>query len=343
MSLEGKEWGNFTVGDIGEVLTGVGISEKDRRPGNIPYISSTSINNGVSDFLGNKNSTVEAGCISVNSNGSIGYSFYHPYSALYSADCSKVRLNVCNKNVAVFIANQITVQREKYGYGYKMGAARLRRQIIQLPVDEQGKPDYIFIEQYMKQRGQKMIQDYLEYIEPRLKIKPKKVKFEGREWKEFYLSDIFSQIQRGKRLKTADHVQGNIPYISSSAASNGVDAFIGNKSGVRKFNNCLTIANSGSVGKTFFHDYDLIASDHVTMLKSGSMNKYAYLFISVLTDRLQEKYNFNHEISDKRINHEMIILPVDSSGKPDYKFMEDYMKSLEHEILLNYIKLHKNL
>lgn len=49
-----------------------------------------------------------------------------------------------------------------------------------------------------------------------------------REWKGFYLRDIFPDIQRGKRLKTADHIQGSIPYVSSSAINNGVDAFIGN-------------------------------------------------------------------------------------------------------------------
>lgn len=72
-----------------------------------------------------------------------------------------------------------------------------------------------------------------------------------REWKEFYLRDIFPDILRGKRLKTADHIQGSVPYVSSSAINNGVDAFIGNNGKVRKFEECLTLANSGSVGKTF--------------------------------------------------------------------------------------------
>ena len=74
-----------------------------------------------------------------------------------------------------------------------------------------------------------------------------------REWNEFYLRDIFPDIQRGKRLKNADHIQGKTPYVSSSAINNGVDAFIGNDDKVRKYKECLTLANSGSVGKTFYH------------------------------------------------------------------------------------------
>lgn len=158
-----------------------------------------------------------------------------------------------------------------------------------------------------------------------------------REWKEFYLRDIFPDIQRGKRLKTADHIQGSIPYVSSSAINNGVDAFIGNGGKVRKFEECLTLANSGSVGKTFYHSYEFIASDHVTSLKSDKLNKYSYLFIATIVQRLEEKYSFNREINDVRINKEKIVLPVDESGDPDYAFMEQYIKERERQIIQNYI------
>ena len=158
-----------------------------------------------------------------------------------------------------------------------------------------------------------------------------------REWKEFYLRQIFPDIQRGKRLKTADHVKGNIPYVSSSAVNNGVDAFIGNSGKVRKFDECLTLANSGSVGKTFYHSYEFIASDHVTALKSSELNKYSYLFVATIVQRLEEKYSFNREINDARINKEKIVLPIDKSGKPDYVFMEQYVKEREEKIIQNYI------
>ena len=158
-----------------------------------------------------------------------------------------------------------------------------------------------------------------------------------REWNEFYLRDIFPDIQRGKRLKTADHIQGNIPYVSSSAINNGVDAFIGNNGKVRKFEECLTLANSGSVGKTFYHSYEFIASDHVTSLKSDKLNKYSYLFIATIVQRLEGKYSFNREINDVRINKEKIVLPVDESGNPDYAFMEQYIKEREQQIVQNYI------
>ncbi len=43
-----------------------------------------------------------------------------------------------------------------------------------------------------------------------------------------------------------------MPYISSTAINNGIDNFISNKKKVRVFSNCLSIANSGSVGACFY-------------------------------------------------------------------------------------------
>ena len=108
------------------------------------------MNNGVTHFISNTNETQEAGCISVNRNGSVGYAFYHPYEALYSNDCRKIRPRVNNEFVAMFLVNQITAQRGKYSYGYKMGTARLMRQKIMLPVNDSGSPDWQFMEDFIK-------------------------------------------------------------------------------------------------------------------------------------------------------------------------------------------------
>lgn len=151
------------------------------------------------------------------------------------------------------------------------------------------------------------------------------------EWREFYLKDIFIEIQRGKRLKKNDHFHGEMPYISSSGINNAVDNFVNNKEKVRIFDDCMTIANSGSVGASFYHPYRFVASDHVTKLKNKNFNKYIYLFIASIVARLSEKYGFNREINDKRIIKEKILLPITKDGKPNYKYMETYIQKKEEE------------
>lgn len=73
-----------------------------------------------------------------------------------------------------------------------------------------------------------------------------------REWRPFFLTELFPQIQRGKRLKTENHIPGKTPYVSSSALNNGVDNFISNTEKVRIFSDCISLANSGSVGSSFY-------------------------------------------------------------------------------------------
>lgn len=59
----------------------------------------------------------------------------------------------------------ITNQRAKYGYGYKMGTGRLKRQKILLPVDADKQPNWEYMERYMQNLEQRQILEYLRYIE----------------------------------------------------------------------------------------------------------------------------------------------------------------------------------
>ena len=161
LPLREKEWKAFHIEKIATIEPGRDIYDAERRSGDTPYISSTSINNGIAHYVSNHNSTKEANCISVNRNGSVGYAFYHPYEALYSNDCRKLQLNQPSKYVSIFIAHQITMQRKKYSYGYKMGTARLKRQLILLPIGENNEPDWAYMEQYAKAITNQILMAYL--------------------------------------------------------------------------------------------------------------------------------------------------------------------------------------
>jgi hypothetical protein len=118
--------------------------------------------------------------------------------------------------------------------------------------------------------------------------------------------------------------------------NNGVDNFIANKTGVREFGNCITIANSGSVGRAFYHPYDFVASDHVTQLKNDGLSRRMYTFLLPLISRLSEKYNFNHEINDIRIRREKILLPATDDGEPDWGYMDEYIREREDRLIQEY-------
>ena len=154
------------------------------------------------------------------------------------------------------------------------------------------------------------------------------MRVDDREWKDFAVPEIFQNIQRGKRLKKADHIPGIVPYVSSTANNNGVDDYIEASEGVRVFKNCISLANSGSVGTAFYEPFAFVASDHVTSLECKEANDYVYLFLTAVLEQQGSNFNFNREINDLRIKKMRVMLPVTDEGKTDFQFMEDYVREL---------------
>lgn len=156
-----------------------------------------------------------------------------------------------------------------------------------------------------------------------------------KEWKLFNFDDIFTR-QRGRRLIEADQIPGDIAYISSSKQNNGLSAFISPPDFMVRYCNKITIANSGSVGSCFFHNYEFVASDHVTVIglknKQIALNSNIALFLKPIFESIKYKYNFGREISDSRLSKERILLPIDSDGMPDWEYMEQCSNELRKKI-----------
>ena len=300
-------------------------------------VGATSKNNGNVGFCNQNDLLIDGNCICLikTGEGSVGEAVYKFGKFIPSNNVAVIRSKYLNKNIGLYFVTAINKNADRYNYGYIRNEKRILKEKITLPVDSDGEPDYEFMEKYIKERENKFKEQYKEHIKNNVNDF-KEIEL-NKEWKEFFISEIFEKIQRGKRLIKEHQKEGKLPYVSSTASNNGVDNFIGNEIGVRKYDNCLSLANSGSVGACFYEPYEFIASDHVTHLK-GNYSKYAYLFMSCMLNRLSEKYNFNREINDTRIKREKIFLPVNSKTEPDYEFMHNYMLYLEQKKILEYLE-----
>lgn len=329
LKLTDVEWGEFKVGDIFEIFTGSLIDNP--KSGTIPRITATDVNNGVAMFTSRYEEKARyfSNFISVSFLGSV---FYHKDTV--SLDMKIHGIKPCRYELksesALFLIPLIKNFSFKYSYGYQLSTRILVNQKLMLPINSQGQPNWQFMEDYIKQEQKQQAQKIIDYYERKLvDLAGDALGLDKVEWKTFRFTEVFQEIQRGKRLTKANQTDGPKPYISSTSENNGVDAFIGNETGIRKFEDVLTIANSGSVGSTFYQQFEFVASDHVTALKSENADKYAYLFLSTVVKRLEEKYSFNREINDTRIKREKIILPADKQGNPNFQYMSDFVKKLE--------------
>lgn len=336
--LQDKKWNNFILENIFDVSKGIYLHSSKIEKGELTYITAKAVENGVNSFI-NYTSIFPRNSITIEKVSL--KAFFQPTAFYCSHDVSVLYNNRLNKFVGLFISNIISRNGIKYNYGRQAQMNVVKRERILLPSCDDGAPDYAYMEEYSRKLYEQKELLYLNYIQKRfdeLKKIPKPIDLEEKNWQTFRVTELFEIMQRGKRLKKDDHSLGNIPYVSSTSLNNGIDGFIGNNDGVRFFINCLTLANSGSVGSTFFQPYKIIASDHVTILKNRQFDKYIYLFLSSMLTRLSEKYSFNREINDTRLSKEKILLPILSDGNPDFEYMRQYMKYKEYKKLKLYLE-----
>ncbi len=343
LTLEDVEWSVFRLKEIFEIENCKCSKVSGLEKGMTPYVGATNQNNGTISYLKKYDNLITKGNCMVfvcDGEGSMGYSYYKNEDFIGTTTIKVGRNRYLNKFNGLFISTVADTVRGKYNFGYKRNELRLKNETLSLPIDSKGNPNWKFMEDYIKQEMKTQSQKVITYYENKLmKLGLELLDLEI-EWREFFFTDIFSEIKRGKRLTKSNQIDGNTPYISSTSTNNGVDNFISNDEKVRKYANNLSLANSGSVGSCFYHKYEYIASDHITALTSEHDDEYVYKFFSTIIRRLEEKYSFNREINDKRISREKLFLPIDKNGEPHWEYMSSFVKKLEKENIekiLNYL------
>lgn len=167
MNLMDKEWKEFKCEDIFDIYTGASIPVKDLIDGDIPRITASETNNGVIGYykkMDIKNYRELNNFISVSFLGGV---FYQPYTASLDMKIHAVKLKdrEFNKSLGNFLVRVIKQTVSRFTYGDQLSSKDLPRQKILLPVDDEGKPDYEFMESYMKEKENKMISKYTKYLE----------------------------------------------------------------------------------------------------------------------------------------------------------------------------------
>lgn len=166
--LADKQWKAFFIGgDNGlfEIYSGKRLTVANMTEGECPFIGATDSNNGITNWVGNRNETYDSNVLGVNYNGSVVENFYHPYHCIFSDDVKRLHLKECedNKFVLLFFSRLILMQKAKYTYGYKFNGTRMNRQKILVPITDNGEPDYEYMEKYSRNLLRDKIQSYIDY------------------------------------------------------------------------------------------------------------------------------------------------------------------------------------
>lgn len=344
LNLQDREWKELFIGNLFEVKRPKPRSEKQYQQGEIPFIASGNMNNGVIKCCTPQNGECldRGNCITVSPVD--GSAFYQEFHFLGRGGAGSSILLLYNNNLnrysGLFISRMIRQTCSKYCYGKMGNQESIKREKIMLPVDEHDKPDYAFMEQYIKERERQLIQKYKNFIGKNIQYRGALTDLKSVKWKVFYINEIFS-ISAGKRLTKADMDNGQIPFIGATDSNNGITNWIATpNSSFDK--NVLGVNYNGSVVENFYHPYGCIFSDDVKRLhlREHADNKYILLFFKTVILQQKVKYTYGYKFNSQRMERQKILLPVNEEGRPDYEFMEQYGKQImlqKYQQYLNYI------
>ena len=349
MNLNTDTWKTFYLKKLYHIQMGSGLDKNklnlDDKEVNL--VSRLSYNNGVDCKVGyiDKLKPFDAGLLTVALGGSYLGSCFVQEEQFYTAQNVAVMRQKCpeiNHAINLFISSLVRFEckTKYYAFGRELNIHLDTDFNIKLPIQHDARgnplidssykysddgyiPDWQFMEDYIKSLHHKPLTT---------KNKADNVSsFEVNNWIDFKLSDLF-EVAAGKYHYADEYELGNTPYITAADTNNGIGLRINLNADFAK--NKITI---GKIGATaYYQNEDFCATSDVNVLTSKfRLNKYIGLFIVQVinySQRFRWAYGRQCRIGDTK--DIVIKLPVitkeDGTYEPDWKYMENYIKSLPY-------------
>lgn len=331
MNLNVESWKEFRLGDLfSEIYKAEAHVKGELECYNVPsdntirFISRTEINNGCDCYvLNNDLSGIEkANAITIGD--TTATCFYQGEDFVCGDHMVICRADWINLHTALYIISMLKQEKYKYSYGRAFKMELISNTVLKLPATADNTPDWDYMERYIKSLNHKPLTTANQegYGSHTLGVE---------NWVEFCVGDLF-EVKKGKRLTSDDQTDGDTPYIGAIDSNNGVANYIGQ--GAIHDGNTISLSYNGSVGEAFYQPKPFWATDDVNVLyfrkENGvAFNKYIALFICAVLRQEKYRYSYGRKWVLESMKSTIIKLP-EKSGKPDWCYMENYMKSLPY-------------
>ena len=130
---------------------------------------------------------------------------------------------------------------------------------------------------------------------------------------------------------------GHYPYITRSKINNGIESFILSQELYSiDCGNCITIGLDTQT--VFYQSNEFYTGQNIQILRNKEMNEWnAQFLIPLLHNTLGGLFWGGNGATLTRLKRSKIMLPVDENEKPDWPYMEQYVKINECKLIKNYI------
>ena len=339
------------MGELFEVLTSKKRFDANKvqvfEEGKNPYVVRTSSNNGQRGFIDEDELYLNDGnTISFGQDTATMFYQEKPYFTGDKIKILKAKNKKFNKNNSQFFISTMAKAFSAFSWGSSsFNVSIIENQKLTLPT-QNGEIDFAFMENFIAELEAERIaeleaeriaeleaylqatglQDYTLTKEEEEALQG----FEGVEWQTYNLEELFGKSTRGRRLKSADRVSGNLPFVTAGEANEGISDFIGND--VIVFSeNTTTIDMFGSAK---YRNYKYGGDDHIAVVHTEKLPKFASIFVTTAIHKVSNagQFSYSRNFYAKDADELNISLPS-TQGDPLYSYMEVFIRAVQKLVI----------
>ncbi len=249
----------------------------------------------------------------------------------------KPKMKKFNQEIATFIVAIFHFTLRNFTWGTCSNVNMINSINIQLPT-KNGEIDFEFIESFVAELEAQRVAELEAYLlatglkdyELTDKEKQSIENFENLLWSSYNLKDLFGKATRGKRLKSADRIIGDLPFVTAGETNEGVSAFIGNE--VQVFSkNTTTIDMFGSAK---YRNYNYGGDDHISVVHTENLHMKAAIFVTTAIHKSSHngQFNYGKNFYAKDADKLNIMLPVYDKDI-DYEYMKTLISAIQKLVI----------
>lgn len=340
--IETRDWISYKIIDLFEVKNTHSIlkNEIEEDSGRTPYVTASNENNGVYTYISYKDDLKEPGnCIMI---GGKTLTITYQKDDFFSNDSHNLALYLRNLNyrtekVQLFLITAIRASiGHTYSWGDSISSKSIQKDVIKLPADKDGNPDFSYMEEYMKNREIAVSASLTKLQSAKQSAVSQKT--DTADWATFHLYDIF-QIDSGTKLDKAkmDTTTPKINFVGRSNFNNGITQKVNEIQGLKPYESgCLTLALGGAyLGSCFIQEEPFYTSQNVAVLipKTDISFEAKQFIATAIFKESQNNYRAFIKELNAHIKRDFVIrLPANEDGIPDYDYMSNFIKAVNKKL-----------
>lgn len=351
--IDTSGWREFRVGDLftrlelkfipdRKFIKASDVSLDKTEEYSLPLVNAKHSNNGIMYYGRPDEWESEEMTIDIVADGAASTGDVYPQpqrtGVLYNAYLIKPIAEQLTEYDLMFLSTVIQrCVKNHFGYDNKCTWDRLQDEMIKLPVTDDGKPDFVYMDAYMR----KIMKESETSLKSLRRSDKSKTTVDTIEWKEFVVGDLFTKLSLGiknpnfnKALDVSEvrTEEFNIPLVNAKHGNNGI-MYYGRETDFETAAMTIDIVQNGAIATGDVYPQPqktgVLWDAYLVKPNFEVRNERTLVFLAaVLEKAIKDKFSYDNKCIWDKASLLTVSLPANKDGVPDVVYMDRYMSEM---------------